>query len=164
MCALSGGAKRVRARDRGRRGSTHLIACGQGNQLAVALTAGKVNGVTPALPLVAGIPPLRGRRGRPRRRPERLLGDRAHHSKKHRCALRARGISVKIAKPNSSHGSGLGRERWIVERTLAWLHQDRRLRVRYERRGDIHEALLAIGCTMICFKPSPEQTYCLRSA
>lgn len=38
----------------------------------------------------------------------------------------------------------------MVERTIAWLHQFRRLRVRYERRADIHEAFLAIGCSLIC--------------
>jgi transposase len=40
----------------------------------------------------------------------------------------------------------------VVERTIAWLHQYRRLRVRYERRADIHEAFLAIGCSLICLK------------
>ena len=42
--------------------------------------------------------------------------------------------------------------RWVVERTIAWLHQYRRLRIRYERRDDIHEAFLAIGCSLICLK------------
>src|SRR6266487_3795143 len=50
------------------------------------------------------------------------------------------------------HGSGLGKKRWVVERTIAWLHQYRRLRIRYERRDDIHEAFLAIGCSLICLK------------
>jgi len=53
---------------------------------------------------------------------------------------------------SSAHGSGLGTKRWVVERTIAWLHQYRRLRIRYERRDDIHEALLAIGCSLICLK------------
>ena len=48
--------------------------------------------------------------------------------------------------------NGLGKQRWVVERTIAWLHQYRRLRVRYERRADIHEAFLAIGCSLICLK------------
>lgn len=139
--------------DRGRRGSKHhLICCGEGNPLAVELTAANVNDVTQTLPLVDGIPPVRGKPGRPRRRPKRLLGDRAYHSKKHRRELRARGIQAKIAKPKTPHGSGLGRERWVVERTLSWLHQYRRLRVRYERRDDIHEAFLSIGASLICFK------------
>ena len=37
--------------------------------------------------------------------------------------------------------AGLGVVRWMVERTLAWLRQFRHLRVRYERRADIH-----VGC------------------
>jgi hypothetical protein len=43
------------------------------------------------------------------------------------------------------HGSGLGHWRWMVERTLAWLHQYRRLRIRWERRADIHEGLPQAG-------------------
>jgi len=104
------------------------------------------------VPLVDAIPPVRGRRGRPRQRPATLLGDRAYHSRRGRQQLRERHIKAKIAWPKSGHGSGLGRERWVVERSLSWLHQYRRLRVRYERRADIHEAFLAIGCSLICLK------------
>ena len=49
------------------------------------------------------------------------------------------------------HGSGLGRWRWVGERTFAWLNQFRRLRVRYEKRADIHEAFLSSGCTLVCW-------------
>jgi transposase len=59
---------------------------------------------------------------------------------------------ARIAWPKNPHGPGLGKKRWVVERTIAWLHQYRRLRVRYERRDDIHEAFLAIGCSLICLK------------
>ena len=48
------------------------------------------------------------------------------------------------------HGSGLGGWRWVVERTFAWLNQFRRLRVRYEKRADIQEALLSLGCALLC--------------
>jgi len=40
----------------------------------------------------------------------------------------------------------------VVERTIAWLHQFRRLRVGYERRADIHQAFLTLGCILICFR------------
>jgi transposase len=113
---------------------------------------GNRNDITQMLPLVDAIPPVRGHRGRPRRRPRQLYGDRAYHSREGRKELRRRGIQAKIAWPKSGHGSGLGKQRWVVERTIAWLHQYRRLRVRYERRDDIHEALLAIGCSLICLK------------
>jgi transposase len=113
------------------------------------------------LPLVDAIPPVRGRRGHPRRRPCTLYGDRAYHSRDGRRELRRRGIQPKIAWPKSHHGSGLGTKRWVVERTIAWLHQYRRLRIRYERRDDIHEAFLAIACSLICLKLlQAEESFC----
>jgi Transposase DDE domain len=62
-----------------------------------------------------------------------------------------RGIIPFLAKRNTEHGSGLGRWRWVVERTFAWLNQFRRLRVRYEKRADIHEAFMYLGCALICW-------------
>ena len=38
-----------------------------------------------------------------------------------------------LAKRRTPHGSGLGKTRWVVERTLAWLHKFRKLRIRDER-------------------------------
>ena len=56
-----------------------------------------------------------------------------------------------LAKRRTPHGSGLGRTRWPVERTLAWLHRFRRLAVRYERRPCIHEAFLSLACSLVCW-------------
>src|SRR5258706_400777 len=106
--------------------------------------------VTQLLPLVEGIPPVRGKRGRPRKRPRRVQGDRAYDSEHHRQVLRKQGIEPVLAKRNTEHGSGLGVYRWVVERTISWLHQMRRLRTRYERRDDIHEAFLTLGCIVVC--------------
>lgn len=108
--------------------------------------------MTQLLPLVDAIPPIAGKPGRPRRRPEKVQGDRAYDSQPHRRQLRRRGIEPVLAKRNTDHGSGLGIYRWVAERTLSWLHQYRRLRIRYERRDDIHEAFLTLGCIVICFK------------
>ena len=139
--------------DRRKAGSKHhLITCGRGSPLAVKTTAANVNDITEFVPLVDAVPPVRGRRGRPRRRPKHVYGDRAYHSRKSRRELRRRKVKVRVAKPEDPHGSGLGRRRWVVERTISWLHQHRRLRVRYERRADIHDALVSIGCCLICFK------------
>ena len=120
--------------------------------LAALLTGANRHDVTQLLPLVDAIPPVRGKRGRPRRRPERVQGDRAYDSDPHRRQIRERRIEPVLAERGAPHGSGLGVFRWVVERTLAWLHQYRRLRIRYERRADIHEAFLSIGCALICFK------------
>jgi len=95
---------------------------------------------------------VRGRVGRPRRRPARLVADRGYDHDKYRRLLRQRGIEPLIARRQSEHGSGLGRERWIVERTFAWLRNRRRLLVRYERRSEIHESFLALACCLICWR------------
>lgn len=120
--------------------------------MAAILTEANRHDVTQLMPLVAAIPQVRGKRGRPRRRPDQVQGDRAYDSEPHRKALRLLGIGPVLAKRSTEHGSGLGIYRWVVERTLAWLHQPRRLRTRYERRADIHEAFLSIGCSLICFR------------
>lgn len=120
--------------------------------MAAILTEANRHDVTQLLPLVEAIPPVAGKRGRPRRRPDQIHADRAYDSQPHRRALRKLGIEPVLARRGTPHGSGLGVYRWVVERTLAWLHQFRRLRVRYERRDDIHEAFLSIGCSLICFR------------
>ena len=56
--------------------------------------------------------------------------------------------ALPLAMRRTKNGSGLGRWRWVVERTFAWLNQFRRLRVRYDKRADIHEAFLSLGCFM----------------
>jgi transposase len=68
------------------------------------------------------VPPIRGRRGRPRRRPRELFADRGYDHDIYRRQLRARGITPRIARRGVAHGSGLGRHRWVVERSFAWLH------------------------------------------
>jgi transposase len=103
------------------------------------------NDVTQLIPLVDAVPAVRGKVGRPRRRPERVTADRGYDHDKHRRELRRRGIASEIARRQTKHGSGLGCVRWVVERAFAWLHQLKRLLVRYDRRADIHESWLALG-------------------
>jgi transposase len=100
--------------------------------------------------LVDGVGPVAGKPGRPRRRAERVLADRGYDHDKYRRELRRRGVKPLIARRGSEHGSGLGRERWVVERTFAWLHNLRRLRIRYERSGELHMAFMLLGCAVVC--------------
>jgi transposase len=58
---------------------------------------------------------------------------------------------VRIARKGTDSSARLGRHRWVIERTLAWLGQFRRLTIRYERRQDIHDAFLSLGCSLLCF-------------
>jgi transposase len=139
--------------DRARNGSKHhLLVVATGIPLGWSLTGGNRNDITQLIPLVDRVPSLAGRVGRPRRRPDCLTADRAYDHRPQRRELRKRGIKAEIARRKTEHGSGLGRYRWVVERTFAWLHQFKRLLVRYDRRAEIHEAFLALGCCLVCFR------------
>ena len=139
--------------DRGKNGTKrHLITDGAGTPLAIEHTAANVHDSNLAIPLVDAIPPIKRPRGRPRRRPEVVLADRAYDAEeKIREPLRQRGILPLIAERNTAHGSGLGQYRYVVEAAFDWLFNQRRLRVRYEKRDDIHQAFLIIGCLLICW-------------
>jgi len=117
----------------------------------VILTQANRNDVTQLLPLLEAIPPIGGKPGAPQRKPALIQADRAYDSEPLRRTLKARGIASQLAKRYTPHGSGLGKTRWVVERTFAWLHCFRRLRIRYERLPEIHEAFLKLGCCLICW-------------
>jgi transposase len=139
--------------DRARNGSKqHLLVDATGIPLAWTLTGGNRHDVTQLIPLVERIPPVRGKVGQPRRRPDRVTADRGYDHDKYRRELRKRRIEPEIARRQTAHGSGLGRYRWVVERTFAWLHNYKRLLVRYDRRHEIHEAFLALGFCLVCFR------------
>jgi transposase len=126
---------------------------GNGTPLAIAHTGANVHDSQMAIALVDAVEPIKQPRGRPRKRPDEVLADRAYDAEdKIRKPLRRRGIQPMIAKRNSEHGSGLGKYRYVVEAAFAWLFNQRRLRVRYEKRDDIHEAFLVIGCFLICWR------------
>jgi transposase len=123
-----------------------------GTPLAVTLTGGNRHDVTQLLPLLDASPSIRGLRGRPRRKSKRLYADRGYDFDKYRRLLWKRGIKPVIARRGVAHGSGLGKVRWVVERAFAWLHQFKRLRIRYERRADRHQGLLELACSLICLR------------
>ena len=98
------------------------------------------------------IPPVHsGRRGRPRFRPEKLHADKGYDFPRCRRSCTERHIGHRIARRGIECKERLGRHRWVVERTQAWYNGLRRLVIRYERRADIHEALLNIGSLLICW-------------
>jgi transposase len=120
--------------------------------LTIALTGAHVHDSKVLEDLIDSIAPLKGKRGRPRKRPEKLDADKAYDCPRCRRFLRQRGIQARIARRGGESSKKLGRRRWVVERTLAWLSRCRRLCVRYERRADIHEAFLVLCCALICLK------------
>lgn len=116
------------------------------------LTGANCNDVTQLMPLVKAVPPVSGLRGAPKHKPALVQADRGYDSNPLRALLADQGIGTQIARRRTPHGSGLGKTRWVVERTIAWRHQFRRLRVRFERLPQIHEAFLKLGCCLICWR------------
>jgi transposase len=124
-----------------------------GIPLAVGLSAANSHDSQLLEQLVDAIPAIigpRGRPGRPRRRPAKLHADKGYDYPTCRRALRRRGISPRIARRGVESSQRLGRHRWKVERSLAWLLANRRLTVRYERRADILQAFLHLACALLC--------------
>ncbi len=137
---------------RSRTGSKHhLLVDATGIPLVVALTGGNRNDVTQLLPLLEDLHarPVAGRTGRPRQKPDVVLADRGYDHDKYRRLLWARGIKPVIARRGVEHGSGLGTQRWVVERGFARLHNFRRLRIRYERYPELHTAFLTLACAIL---------------
>jgi transposase len=137
--------------DRSKPGSKHhVITDAHGIPLASSVTAANCNDVTEMAPLVNQLPEVAGKAGHPKRMPDALQGDLAYDSEPHREGLRQMGIEPVLPEKGIDEDSGLGQTCWPVERTPAWIHQNRRLRIRYERRPDIHQAFLTLACIKIC--------------
>jgi transposase len=140
--------------DRGKLGSKyHLVVDRNGIPLAVGLSAANVHDSQLLEPVVDAIPAVvgpRGRPGRPRKRPAKLHADKAYDFSEKRRALRRRGITPRIARRGVESSDRLGRFRWVVERSLAWLLGFRRLGVRYERRADVLLGFLHLACALLC--------------
>ena len=138
--------------DRGKAGTKrHLVVDGRGTPLGVTLTGANRHDSMALAATLDAIPCVRsGRRGRPRCRPDKVHADKAYDSRRCRTECRKRGIKPRIARKNQDSSQRLGRYRWVVERTHAWMARFRRLTVRYERRHDIHLAFVILGCALVC--------------
>ncbi len=134
-----------------------MLTDGTGIPLAAKVSAANVHDVRMLLPTLVACP-LPGYCDRRAKRPGRLLGDRAYDSAGHEAIVRWLGIRPWFAQRGEPHGSGLGAERYVVERAIAGLHHNRRLKVRYERRSDIHQGFLTLACIKLCwYRLDPER-------
>lgn len=139
--------------DRGKNGSQIPLGTDRsGLPLSVGISGAPTHDSQVLLPLVKGIPPIRSRRGRRRRRPDKLHGDEGYDDDHLRRWLRGRGITHRIARKGIESSTRLGRHRWVIERTMAWLAGCRRLHRRYERKADHFLAFTGIACTLICYR------------
>ena len=95
--------------DRARLGSKHhLLVESSGIPLAWTLSGGNRNDVTQLVPLLERVPPVRGKVGRPRRRPERVTADRGYDHEKYRRQLRPRGTAQRSPAVGQSTAPGWG--------------------------------------------------------
>jgi transposase len=141
--------------DRGKRGcKRHVITDAQGLPLVIQTGPANERDDRRAFALIQRFPTLPGRRGRWRTRPQRLQGDAGYgfpDLMRYVRSLRIRPLFKPRGKDNS-HGSGLGRTRYVVERTLSWFGNFRRLKLCYERLGEHFQSFHELAALLICAK------------
>ena len=106
-----------------------------------------------ALAAIDAVPCLRVRRRGRENRPSRLYADRGYDADWLREACLERGIKAQIPRKRKP-GSGRVRDkhagpRWPIERMNAWLHNHRRLTVRWERRPELYLAFAQLAAALI---------------
>ena len=139
--------------DRRKPGTKHtLLVDRHGIPLAIRTAGANVSDHRQIIPVVLDFPKVGGQPGRPKERPDVLVADRGYDSDATRELLSWLGIEPRIARRNMAHGSGLGRVRWVVERTISWLKGLRRMRVRYDRLAVIQNAWTSLSASVICFR------------
>jgi hypothetical protein len=136
--------------DRAKKGcKRHVLTDADGVPLVVQTTAANVPDQDQLPKLLEAMPAVQGPRGRPRRKPLCIFGDRAYGTAEMIALVVSLGIlSLLAPRADSTHGSGLGTFRYVVERTLACFSHFRRLRMCYERKGEHFQAFhdLAACC------------------
>lgn len=127
-----------------------------GLPLVVGVSAANANDHLALPTLVRAIPAVRRRGGRRRFRPDKLHADKAYDVKELRRWLIDRGIMVRISRRDIDTSEKLGRHRWVVERTLAWLTNGyRRLSTRWERHARNYLGFVTLAAALTCFKKLP---------
>ena len=123
-----------------------------GIPLALVLTGANRHDSMALTTVVDAVHPVPQRRGRPRKRPQKLHADKGYDFDRCRKDLRKRSITPRIARRGIDSSEHLGKHRWVVERTFAWINQFRRLAIRYERHADLYRAFLVLAAAIICFR------------
>jgi transposase len=138
--------------DRGKPGTKHTVLVDRKGVPLVIRTAGaNASDHRQLFPTLMAFPKVGGRPGRPKEMPDDLYADRGYDSEAARTLLRWLGVEPHIAKRGEPHGSGLGKVRWVVERTISWIKGLRRMRVRYDRLAVVRDAWATLAASVVCF-------------
>ena len=124
-------------------GIPQMVRTGPANQPDAAL----------APEMLDAIPACAGRKGRPRHRPRAFQGDGAYGIKAIIAAVVQRRVRSQLApygRSRTEHGSGLGKTRYVVERSLSWMSNFRRLKLCDERAGEHFQAFHELAASLIC--------------
>ena len=129
-----------------------MLTDAEGIPLVVKTTPANQRDDQVALPLVLDLPPIAGPRGRPRTKPKALQGDAGYGSADLAALVKWLGIKVLLTPlgKRRPHGSGLGKTRYVVERTLSWFGNFRRLKLCYERWGIHFQAFHELAAAILC--------------
>jgi IS5 family transposase len=139
--------------DRGKSDSKiHVLSDWAGIPLSVAVSAANIHDFYALKPLVMAIPAITSRRGPRRRRPAKLHADKAYDQAALRRWVRDQGIVVRIARKGIESSTKLGKHRWVIERSIAWLFGYHRLSIRYDRYANHFCAFLTLAATLTCYK------------
>ncbi|WP_338861952.1 IS5 family transposase (plasmid) [Mycetohabitans rhizoxinica] len=137
--------------NRGKLGSKrHLVVDARGVPLAITVTGANRHDSMAFERTLDTLPAVPGLSGSPRKRPGTLHADKGYDFARCRRYLKQRAITARIARRSVEKRERLGRHRWVVERTHAWFAGFGKLRIRFERRLDIHIALLRLAAAVIC--------------
>ena len=154
------GGSEVGKTKRGKGSKLMVVVERAGVPLGVSVASASPAEVTLAEAALATISVPRGGPGRPRKKPERVIADRAYDSDPLRTRLGRRAIELicphrinRVRRPTQD-GRKLRRyrKRWIVERTIAWIGNFRRLNVRYERQTTMYLAFIHFACALIALR------------
>jgi transposase len=140
--------------DRGKNGcKRHIVTDAEGLPLVVRTGPANQPDAELALEMLDEIPPCAGARGRPRRRPKAFQGDAAYGTKeivREVVERRVKSLLAPYGNSQRKHGSGLGKTRYVVERTLSWAGNFRRLKLCYERWGEHFQAFHDLAACLLC--------------
>jgi transposase len=129
--------------DRGKQGTKyHLATTGDGVPVACAVTAANVNDTLLFERLFLGAFAVMARI-------RTVFADKGYDAEAHREVGRGFGAEPCLHKRGRPRGSGLGKHRWPVERSNAWVLENKRLALRYDRLGFIVQSLLQTACTFL---------------